>query len=105
MKDIHFLFYILLFFAFTQQACSQTYATKKTADGKAKRMYDRAMQYRKDRQYDKAIKDLHAAIKANPNFIDAYLQLANFQLGEKQWLQASKSLEKAIALDLSLIHI
>ena len=101
MKHIHFLLYILLFFAFTQQACSQTYATKKTADGKAKRMYDRAMQYRKDRQYDKAMKDLEAAIKANPNFIDAYLQLANFQLGEKQWQQASKNLEKVIALDAS----
>ncbi len=99
MKNIHFLVYILLFFAFTQQACSQTYATKKTADGKAKRMYDRAMQYRKNRQFDKAKKDLEAAIKANPNFIDAYLQLANFQLGEQQWQQAGKNLEKAISLD------
>jgi len=99
MKYQNILLYTLLLFAFTQQACSQTYTTKKTADGKAKRLYDKAMQYRKDRQYDKAIKELKSAINANPNFIDAYLQLANFQLGNKQWQQAGKNLEKAIALD------
>lgn len=99
MKYYNFILYLLLLFALTQQACSQTYATKKTAEGKAKKLYDRAMQYRKDRQYDKAMKELASAIKANPNFIDAYIQLANFQLGEQQWQSASNNLEKAIALD------
>jgi len=99
MKYHNILLYTLLIFAFTQQACSQTYTTKKTADGKAKRLYDKAMQYKKDRQYDKAIKELKSSIKANPSFIDAYIQLANFQLGKKQWQQAGKNLEKAIALD------
>lgn len=93
------LFISILVISVLQQGCSQAYATKKTASGKAKRVYDRAMQYKRDYMLDKAMKDLNTVISINPNFIDAYLQLANLQLEQKKWAQADKNLQKVIALD------
>ena len=57
------------------------------------------MQYRKNRLYDKAMKDLQGAIKANSQFIDAYLQLADLQMNEEQWQRAGTNLEKVLALN------
>lgn len=83
----------------TLSACSQTYMTKKTADGKTKRLYDRATQYNKNRLWDKAIKDLEAVVKLAPDFIDAHYKLASIYFGRKKYDQAEAALKKVIEID------
>ena len=100
MKYIQFLlFSSILLFSLPQQACSQNYPTKKTAEGKAKRLFDRGVTYKKKGLTDKAIKDFTTALRTAPDFIDAHLQLASIYMGKKEWQKASVHLEKTIAID------
>jgi len=94
-----FFFFALVLFLLPQQSCSQTYATKKSAEGKAKRIFDRGKEYRKNNHTDKAIKDFNSVIAMQPDFIDAYLQLAGIQVNQKNWAAAKVNLQKAVELD------
>ncbi len=100
MKYIHILLiFSTLLLSLPFQSCSQSYATKKTAEGKTKRIFDRGVEYKKNGVSEKAIKDFNAVIGLSPTFIDPYLQLASIYMGEKSWKKATVNLEKAIAID------
>ncbi len=93
-------FFLCFFLACLQIACSQTaYLTKKTAEGKAKRLYERGYEYNKNGLWEKAIKDYTAAIEQAPNFIDAHYQLAAIYYNQKRYQEASKGLKKVIEID------
>ena len=62
---------------------AQIYVTKKTATGKAKKVYYRANQYKKNRLVDKAIQDYKTVIKIAPDFIDAHYELAAIYFNQK----------------------
>lgn len=100
MKNIPILFiFSILVLSFPFQSCSQSYATKKTAEGKTKRIFDRGVEYKKNGISEKAIKDFNTVIGLSPSFIDPYLQLASIYMGGKSWKKAAVNLEKAIAID------
>ena len=100
MKYIHILLiFSALLISLPFQSCSQSYATKKTAEGKTKRIFDRGVEYKKNGISEKAIKDFNTVIGFSPNFIDPYLQLASIYMGKKSWEKAAVNLEKAITID------
>ncbi len=100
MKNIPiFILFSILVLSFPFQSCSQSYATKKTAEGKTKRIFDRGVAYKKNGVSEKAIKDFNTVIGISPNFIDPYLQLASIYMGKKSWKKAAVNLNNAIAID------
>lgn len=100
MKYIHILLiFSTLLISLPFQSCSQSYATKKTAEGKTKRIFDRGVEYKKNGISEKAIKDFNTVIGISPNFIDPYLQLASIYMGQKSWEKGAVNLEKAITID------
>jgi outer membrane protein OmpA-like peptidoglycan-associated protein/Tfp pilus assembly protein PilF len=84
---------------FSSNISCQNYVNKKTATGKVKRLYDRAIQYNRGGHFDKAVKDFQSAIKLDPTFIDAHYQLAAAYFGRKKYDEAIKGLQKVIEID------
>lgn len=78
---------------------SDAIITKKTAKGKAKKYFDKGMEYTRSAADAKAIKEYEKALKAAPKFIDAQIQLAASYYAMERFVEAEKNFEKAIALD------
>jgi len=53
---------------------AQSFTTKKTAEGKAKKLFDRGMKYVFNGLDDKAMADFKKVVGIEPTFIDAHLQ-------------------------------
>jgi len=83
----------------TVSGYSQNYTTKKTVTGKAKKVYYRANQYKKNRLVDKAIQDYKTVTKIAPGFIDAHYELAAIYFNQKVFVQARQGLAKVIEID------
>ncbi len=94
-----YLFCFSLLFTLTSSSYSQNYITKKTATGKAKKVYYRANQYKKNRLVDKAIQDYKTVIKIAPDFIDAHYELAAIYFNQKELTAAKVELTKVIKID------
>ncbi len=104
MKKYNRIISFLVFALLTLNGCTprvigQTYVTKNNATGKAQKVYNRANQYKKNKVFDKAIKDFETAIKLEPTFIDAHYQLASIYFNEKNHLLAKQGLETVISID------
>jgi len=93
------LFCLSFLIAFVAVSNGQGYTTKKTAQGKAKKVYYRANQYKKNRLVDKAIQDYKTVIKITPDFIDAHYELAAIYFNQKLYPQAKTGLTKVIEID------
>lgn len=99
-RIIHkYLFCFSLLFVFNISSYGQNYVTKKTATGKAKKVYYRANQYKKNRLVDKAIQDYKTVIKIAPDFIDAHYELAAIYFNQKEFVSAKMELAKMIEID------
>ena len=94
-----FLFCLSLLIAFVSIVNGQSYTTKKTVSGKAKKVFYRANQYKKNRLVDKAIQDYKTVIKIAPDFIDAHYELAAIYFNQKVYSQAKAALAKVIDID------
>lgn len=94
-----FLFCLGFLFALTFSSYGQSYVTKKTATGKAKKVYYRANQYKKNRLVDKAIQDYKTVIKIAPDFIDAHYELAAIYFNQKNYAAAKQGLMSVIEID------
>ena len=95
---------LLCLLLFTQCSIAQTaqsgdYVTKKTANAKAKRLYDRGVQYSRANENKKALKDFESSLKIEPKFIDAQFMWAGVQYNMKNIAAAEQGFEKGIALD------
>ena len=88
-------FLMLLFFATNIQA---QFVTKKNADAKAVRLFDRGMKYVLNKVDDKALSDFKKVINLEPTFIDAHIQLGSIYYSRKDWAKAEKKFEEVIAL-------
>src|ERR1700677_5285735 len=67
---------------------------------KAKAKYlTEGQKYMKKGQYGDASVEFRNALRIDPRFVDAYYQLAQADLAQRDWSSAFASLEKAIALD------
>ncbi len=78
---------------------AQDVITVKSGDSKAKRLYDRAIAYARNRELSKAIADFEKAASIEPKFIDAHLQIGLYYLERKDYSKALNSLERVYALD------
>jgi len=94
-----FLFCLILLIGFGPLAYAQSYVTKKTVGGKVKKVFYRATQYKKNRLFDKAIKDFELAIKLEPTLIDAHYELASIYFNQKNYALTKVGLERVIAID------
>lgn len=104
MKKYNRIISFLVFALLTLNGCTpkvigQTYVTKNNATGKAQKVYNRANQYKKNKVFDKAIKDFETVLNLEPTFIDAHYQLASIHFNEKNYLLAKQGLEKVISID------
>jgi outer membrane protein OmpA-like peptidoglycan-associated protein/cytochrome c-type biogenesis protein CcmH/NrfG len=78
---------------------TKSYPTKKTVTGKAKKYFDKGMEYTRSSSNAKAVKEFEKALKSAPNFIDAEIQLAAIYYDMERFADAETSFEKAIAID------
>ena len=97
LKSVYYLFFLLG--VGIPLSHGQGYYTKKTITGKAKRLYERAIQYNRGGYTDKAIKDFNSTISLEPNFIDAHYQLAAVFFNKKRYDKAIAPLEKVLEID------
>lgn len=95
----YYLLSLSFLVALANSSYGQNYTTKKTVTGKAKKVYYRANQYKKNRLVDKAIQDYKTVIKIAPDFIDAHYDLAAVYFNQKAFVQAKQSLAKVIEID------
>ncbi|RZL39600.1 MAG: hypothetical protein EOO96_00225 [Pedobacter sp.] len=86
----YFIFVFLIFGFLTSNA--QTSAIKKAQDN-----FEDAQQYLRQNIYDEAIKYLDAAVKADPKFQFAYIQLGDIYRRMKSHQQAKENYRKAVS--------
>ena len=75
------------------------YVTKKTVSGKAKKYYQKGMEYNVKGDNSKALSEFNKALKAAPNFIDAQIQLAAIHYDNNDFVKAELGFEKVVLLD------
>jgi len=104
MKKYNRIFTFLVFVLLTLNGCTpkvigQTNPSKNNLTGKAKKVFYRANQYKKNKLFDKAIKDFETVIKLEPTFIDAHYQLASIYFNKKNYPLAKQGLATVISID------
>jgi outer membrane protein OmpA-like peptidoglycan-associated protein len=88
------------FFALLPLSFSQLdYVTEQTATGKAKSAYKEGIDHVKAREYDIALGYFEKALKEEPRFIDAKMQLALTYVDLRNFFKAKQYFEEAIAID------
>lgn len=85
-------FLVFLFFCFTFQVSAQTSSIKR-----AQESYNDAQQYLRQNAYDEGIKYLDQAVKADPKFQAAYIQLGDVYRKIKQLPKAVANYRNAIS--------
>ncbi len=76
-----------------------TYITKKTATGKAKKAYEKGMEYNISGNDEKALEEFTKALKVAPNFIDAQIQWSSLKHYLEDYAAAEVGFEKVLAMD------
>lgn len=79
-------------------ACLLSACSKDPQKAKLK-YFAKGQQYMKKGQYGDASIEFRNALRLDPRFVDAYYQLAQADLAQKDWRSAYTSLEKTIELD------
>jgi outer membrane protein OmpA-like peptidoglycan-associated protein len=80
----------------TLASVAQTTVT--TTTQKARKFYEKGMEYIASRQLDKAIESFSRAVAEDPEFVDAYIQLGDIEFFTEDIVNAEKHLTKAIDL-------
>jgi outer membrane protein OmpA-like peptidoglycan-associated protein/tetratricopeptide (TPR) repeat protein len=88
-----------LFIALPTLLFAQNYTTKKTATGKAKQAFTEAMRLKMTDNTEGVLKELTAALKADPTFIDAQIQQAAAYYKLQKLADAELAFEKALKID------
>jgi len=106
MEKLKFISVIIIgLFLFLQCSVAQgvksngDYVTRKTMSGKAKKYYEKGMEYNKKGDNKKAINEFSKALKNSPNFIDAQIQWAAMHYDMDNFEQAEIGFEKAVAIN------
>jgi outer membrane protein OmpA-like peptidoglycan-associated protein/Tol biopolymer transport system component len=96
MKNPRILLSILLV-VFFQSVFAQYDPSR--VNPKAREAYDKGLEKAQDGKYKDAIESLQAALKIQPNFIDAYISLGGIYGQTKEHENSIASYEKAFAID------
>ena len=100
MKKMHFSLLILLFvMVCSVDGFSQNYTTRKTAKGKVKEAYKKAMDYNRKNKNKEAIKEFERVLKMDPTFIDAHIHWSALHYEIKEYEKAELGFERALQID------
>jgi len=97
IKYLVFLTFVFLSICLSQNVTAQV-VNKKNASEKVVRLFDRGMKYVFNGVDNKALDDFEKVIQLEPNFIEAYIQIAAIQYERKDYEQAEKKFEQALAI-------
>ncbi len=78
---------------------AQNYTTRKTAEGKVKKFYDKGIQYVFQNEDEKAIAEFEKALKLDPTFIDAQIQWAAINKELNRFQLAETGFQKVLNID------
>ena len=78
---------------------AQDYTTRKTATGKAKKFYEKGMEYVFQNNDEKAIIEFEKVLKIDPTFIDAQIQWAAINYEQKRFKNAEIGFQKVLDID------
>jgi outer membrane protein OmpA-like peptidoglycan-associated protein/Tfp pilus assembly protein PilF len=81
------------------QAVAQSYFDDRNAPPKTMQLYNKAMSYADQNEFDKAVKEFDKALRETPNFITAHIMRADCQAQLNKLADAETSFEKALAID------
>ena len=91
---------VFLFLFLTPAFCdAQTYVTRKTASGKVKKNYEKALRLSFEGSYEKALGLLDKVIEKEPRFIDAHIEQAKIWYDQRKLAQAEGAFEYALGID------
>jgi len=91
----YFLLFLILVFSIEIVKCQ---VIDHVPESKAKKSFERALDYWNGRDYDKAEKELLKAIKIDTLYVDPYLLLADINYDRKNMVEAISLYDKAISL-------
>ena len=97
---LRFIF-LAIFLCFGQLLSAQTYKTSNTANKKAVKLYQQAVQQSFNSQLRGALSDVEKALELEPTFIDAQIQWANIHYDLNNLEKAEEGFLKVIAMDAS----
>lgn len=89
---------IFALFVFFSNGFTQNFITHKQLKGKLKKSYDKALTYNRQKDYNKALKEINKLLKEKPNLIDAHIQKAYAEYDLEDYAKAEKSFEKALEI-------
>ncbi len=91
-------FSIIILFIFCSKNGIAQVVHKKNASEKVVRLFDRGMKYVFNGVEDKALSDFEKVIQLEPNFLDAYIQIAVIYSDRKKYEKAEQKFEQALAI-------
>lgn len=83
----------------TTNLVGQQVVTYKTAPEGVKKVYRKGLEASRGYDFDKALSMFNKAIRMEPGFIDAHIQIASLYYENKDFREAEKRFEKVIELD------
>ena len=95
------LYPFMIVFLTVQVSVAQpgSYITKRSAEGKVKKIFEKGMAYNMQENYSKALLEFGKVIQMEPKFIDAHILYANIQYDLKDYEKARQSFKTAIDID------
>lgn len=95
-----FAIFILLFpFMLVNSVLAQEYVTNKTVNPKAKKLFEKYEEARKQWKPEESLKYLEKALEEEPNWINAHIEVASIYNAQKDFIKAKAALEKVVQLD------
>ena len=88
-----------IFFLFALNTYAQTQPFTGTNNKKASKLFGEALQAHTTFDSKKATELLNKATEVDPNFVDAYMLLADVKEGNEDWENALKLYEKVITIN------
>lgn len=92
------LLFLILIFTLSQSVIAQSFITKKTANGKAQKLFEKAEEQSRYKDFDAALKTLEKLIAQEPSFVDALTLRAAISYDRKAYDKAETDLSQALSL-------
>jgi outer membrane protein OmpA-like peptidoglycan-associated protein/cytochrome c-type biogenesis protein CcmH/NrfG len=92
------LFLLILILSLSHSVIAQSYLTKKTATGKALKLFEKAEEQSRYKDFDAALKTLEKLIDQEPEFVDALTLRAAISYDRKIYDKAETDLTQALSL-------
>ncbi len=96
---MRFFTFILFLLGGAHWLFAQNYTTKKTADSKVLKLWERVEHFTAAEHFDEALEDLEKIFNIDSTFIDGYIRWAAIKYTQDAFAEAEAGYKKALALD------